>query len=98
MHLFSLNLFIRKVVLSSKFIKMKEGADDTIDTMDAGKCSQDDDDTNIGCKSVKTHNPAVMFFSSLAIPWFFVGRMVGLTKKKEIHPGMFFCTDEEEEV
>ena len=77
---------------------MKEGADDTIDTMHAGKCSQDDDDTNTGCKSVKTHNPAVMFFSSLSIPWLFVGRMVGLTNQKEIHPGMFFCTDEEEEV
>ena len=51
-----------------------------------------------GCKSVKTHNPAVMFFSSLAIPWLFVGRMVGLTNQKEIHPRMFFCTDEEEEV
>ena len=38
-------------------------------------------------------NPAVLFFSSLAIPWFFIGRKVGLTKRKEIHPGMFFRTD-----
>ena len=35
-------------------------------------------------------NPAVLFFSALAVPWFFIARKVGITDRKEIHRGMFF--------
>jgi hypothetical protein len=31
-----------------------------------------------------------LFFSALAVPWLFVARKVGMTDRKEIHPGMFF--------
>jgi len=38
-----------------------------------------------------THPDCVtMFFSALAVPWFFVARKAGITDRKEIHPGMFF--------
>ena len=42
------------------------------------------------CKRKALKNPAVIFMSSLAVPWFCVGRMVGITNRKEVHPGMFF--------